>query len=184
MTRHETVTLNRDAEGTAIPAGTAVFVPQGSVVTITQELGGSFTILTDHGYMVRIEAKDADALGKEPPQAPIETPLEPLSSEELEAKIWELLRTVYDPEIPVNIVDLGLVYRLELEPEENRFDVAIDMTMTAPGCGMGDVLAEDARTRIESIPNVNKAKVEIVWDPPWDQTKMSDAARLQLGMDY
>ena len=182
----ETVTLARDVEATAIPAGNKVFVPEGTPVTITQTLGGSFTVTTDYGFLVRIEARDADALGKEvPADAPqASTAGMPSTPADLRLRVEDQLRTVYDPEIPVNIVDLGLIYRLDVVGgDAGPWDVEIDMSMTAPGCGMGDVLKADAENKVRELTGVREARVEIVWDPPWDQSRMSDAARLQLGMD-
>ncbi len=147
----------------------------GTRVRITQALGGSYTVATERGYLFRIEAQDADALGK----APGEALAEPAEAS-LEERIWARLRTCYDPEIPINIVDLGLIYSCEILEEGRR--VEIKMTLTAPGCGMGPVLAQDVQQRIESLPEVETADVEVVFDPPWDQNMMSEAARLELGL--
>jgi len=187
MNPSETVALTRECDATAVPAGTKVSLPAGTMVTITQTLGGSFSVVTDRGFMVRIEASDADALGKEAggDAAPSSTAgWSPASETDLESKVWEELRTVFDPEIPVNIVDLGLVYSLHVvDAGEGRYDVDVDMSMTAPGCGMGDVLTMDAQSKIAVLPGVREAAVHLVWEPAWDQSLMSDAARLQLGMD-
>jgi len=181
----ETVTLTRDVEVTVVPAGHRVMLPEGSLVTITQTLGGTFSVISDQGFMARVEARDADALGKEPPPAeePPAAHDAPADRAALEARVWDQLRTVYDPEIPVNIVDLGLVYVCKVEPENGGYRAEVHMTMTAPGCGMGDVLSEDARAKILALPGIADADVRIVWEPVWDQGRMSDAARLQLGMD-
>jgi probable FeS assembly SUF system protein SufT len=148
---------------------------QGTRVRITQALGGSYTVATERGYLFRIEAQDADALGK----APGETVSVPEDAS-LEERIWARLRTCYDPEIPINVVDLGLIYSCEIVEEGRR--VEIKMTLTAPGCGMGPVLAQDVRQRIEALPEVEEADVEVVFDPPWNQNMMSEAARLELGL--
>jgi probable FeS assembly SUF system protein SufT len=147
-------------------------------VEIAQSLGGDFTVTTDDGGLFRIAGKDADALGLEPSAAPAAAVEGPFDAQ----KVWEQLKTVFDPEIPVNLVDLGLIYRCEAVPlPDGSHRVEIDMSMTAPGCGMGDVLKEDVRRKIQGLPGVREVRVEVVWDPPWDQSRMSDAARLQLG---
>jgi probable FeS assembly SUF system protein SufT len=174
----EPIVLARDCEATRIPGGTAEVLSAGTRVEIAQSLGGQFTVTTDQGGLFRIAGKDADALGQQPPVAaapPVEGPFE-------EQRVWEQLRTVFDPEIPVNLVDLGLIYRCEAVPlPDGGQRVEIDMSMTAPGCGMGDVLKEDVRRKIQGLPGVHDVRVEVVWDPPWDPSRMSDAARLQLG---
>jgi probable FeS assembly SUF system protein SufT len=155
-----------------------VVLPAGIRVTITQTLGGHFTVTTEDGALLRIADKDADALGAQAAASPapmVEGPFE-------EERVWEQLRTVFDPEIPVNLVDLGLIYRCQAVPlPEGGQRVEIAMSMTAPGCGMGDVLKEDVRRKVQSVPGVREVEVEVVWDPPWDAGRMSDAARLQLG---
>ena len=172
------ITLARDCEATRIPSGSSVVLPAGTRVTIAQTLGGHFTVTTEDGALLRIADRDADALGAPAAAAPapiVEGPFE-------EERVWEQLRTVFDPEIPVNLVDLGLIYRCEAVPlPDGGQRVEIAMSMTAPGCGMGDVLKEDVRRRVQSVPGVREVKVEVVWDPPWDASRMSDAARLQLG---
>jgi probable FeS assembly SUF system protein SufT len=149
-------------------------------VIITQALGGSYTLVTMQGYMVRLEGQEADAIGKQvvaPPTA------EELASKSLDERVWDQLRTCYDPEIPVNIVELGLVHSAEVQdlPDGGK-KVAVRFTLTAPGCGMGDVLRVDIERKVLEIPGVKEADVQVQLDPPWDQTKMSDAARLQLGL--
>lgn len=185
MHHHEPITLKRDTEATQIPSGYHITLPAGSTVTVTQTLGGHFTVITEGGTMVRIADKDADSLGEEYVQAAAqaqqaakanaEGPFDP-------EQVWEQLRTVFDPEIPVNIVDLGLVYACEAKdlPEGGK-RLEIKMTMTAPGCGMGGVLKEDVHRKVLTVSGVREADVEVVWEPPWDQSRMSDAARLQLG---
>lgn len=163
-----------------IPAGTPIAIPAGTEVTITQALGGTYTVMGP-GIMARIEGKNADAIGL-PPAA--EKPKGEATGPVNVEAIWEQLKTCYDPEIPVNIVDLGLVYDVQVLPEEdgsgNR--VEVKMTLTAPGCGMGGVIAGDAESKIRELPGVTDARVEVVWDPIWNQSMMSDAARLQLGL--
>ena len=181
--RHETTTLSREVLATEIPSGAKSILPKGSQVTLMQSLGGSYTVLTEEGRMVRIDGKDGEAMGEKFITQPEPDP-EPSAPDAPfdEAKVWDELRTVYDPEIPVNIVDLGLVYLCQATelPEGGR-RVEIQMTMTAPGCGMGDVLMQDVRRKVLTVPGVKEADVQVVWDPPWDASRMSDAARLQLG---
>ena len=177
---NEAVTLSRDVRAVIIPAGEELTLREGTGGFITQALGGSFTVYVE-GNLFRIAGTDADALGKEPTKPP-EVPDDP-SDAEIEAVVWEQLKTCYDPEIPVNIVDLGLIYRCEVVPLGNgERTVNVDMTLTAPGCGMGDVLVADAREKIGVIPTISGVNVELVFDPPWNQTMMSDEARLQVGM--
>ena len=172
------IVLKRDCQATQIPSGWKMVLPAGTGVTITQSLGGQFTVTTDQGGLYRIADEDADALG-ERPEAAVAPMIEGTFEEE---QVWEQLRTVFDPEIPVNLVDLGLIYRCEAVPlPEGGHRVEVEMSMTAPGCGMGDVLKEDVRRKVQSVPGVKEVQVEVVWDPPWDASRMSDAARLQLG---
>jgi probable FeS assembly SUF system protein SufT len=179
MMREETV-LSKDVEVTAIPYGDRITLTQGSPVIISQALGGSYTLVTMQGYMVRLDGKDADAIGKEPEKG--------LTEEELKARpladlVWDRLRTCYDPEIPVNIVELGLVHSADVaDTPEGGKKVSVRFTLTAPGCGMGDVLKQDIERKLAALPGVAETDVQIQLDPPWDQTKMSDAARLQLGL--
>jgi probable FeS assembly SUF system protein SufT len=178
--QNEPVTLARDCDAVLIPMGEKVRLPEGTNGFLTQALGGSFTIYIE-GNLFRIAGIDADALGKEPIRPP-EVP-ENASDEDIETIVWDQMRTCYDPEIPINIVDLGLVYRCEIEKTESggRF-VHIAMTLTAPGCGMGPVLTEDVKEKVEIIPTVEEADVELVFDPPWNQSMMTDEARLQAGL--
>lgn len=178
----EEITFSRSAEAIMIPSGEKVLVPQGAHATITQSLGGTYTLITDRGLMVRVSGKEVEAIGKSP-QEHTGIAAEELTPEKLEEMVWEALKTCYDPEIPVNIVDLGLVYLCDLqEAEGGGKSVHIKMTLTAPGCGMGPVLASDVKSKIEAIPTVRNAEVEVVFDPVWDRSMMSEAARLQLGM--
>jgi len=177
----EEITFSRNAEAIMIPSGEKVLVPKGAQATITQSLGGTYTLITDRGLMVRVSGSDVDAIGKAP-QESVGVAAEELTPEKLEAMVWEQLKTCFDPEIPVNIVDLGLVYLCELEETEGGKNVRIKMTLTAPGCGMGPVLASDVKMKVENLPGVKNADVEVVFDPVWDRSMMSEAARLQLGM--
>jgi probable FeS assembly SUF system protein SufT len=180
---YEDVTLSRSAEGVMIPSGERVVVPQGAEAVIIQSLGGSYTLRTDNGFLVRLSGKEVEAIGKTPEGIPQSESGAPFTPEELEQLVWDQLRTCYDPEIPVNIVDLGLVYLCELTPaDDGRHDVKVKMTLTAPGCGMGPVLASDVKSKIETLPGVRNADVEVVFDPVWDRSMMSEAAKLQLGM--
>jgi probable FeS assembly SUF system protein SufT len=177
---NEPVSLRRDVSAVIIPAGETVTLREGTTGFITQALGGSFTIYVE-GNLFRIAGTDADALGKEP-VAPPAIP-ENATDKDIEEVIWRQLKTCYDPEIPINVVDLGLVYRCDVTrtPDGQRA-VTVDMTLTAPGCGMGDILVQDAREKIAVIPTVADVKVELVFDPPWNHSMMSDEARLQTGM--
>jgi probable FeS assembly SUF system protein SufT len=177
--------LSRDVEASVVPIGTKVTLQKGETAHITQSLGGSYTVVVN-GNMFRIAEKDADALGMEvkagPATAPA-VPAGPLSQDQLEKQVWESLRTCFDPEIPVNIVDLGLIYDCHLTPiGENNFKADVKMTLTAPGCGMGPVLAQDVQNKLISLEPIDEANVELVWDPPWNQSMMTEAAKLQLGL--
>ncbi|MBT8107189.1 MAG: putative Fe-S cluster assembly protein SufT [Gammaproteobacteria bacterium] len=177
---NEPVTLIRDVSAIIIPAGETITLREGTEGFITQALGGSFTVYIE-GNLFRISGVDADALGKDPVPPP--SVPEDATDQEIEEVIWEQLKTCYDPEIPVDIVNLGLVYRCEVAPLGNgERAVSVDMTLTAPGCGMGDVLVQDAREKIAVIPTVSHVNVELVFDPPWNVGMMSEEARLQTGM--
>lgn len=176
--------LKRDCEATVIPSGDKVHVPKNTRVIITHRLGGNFTITCDWG-LFRIAGKDADALGEKiPDEISQQTPKIPTSEGPPdESAIWDQLKSVYDPEIPVNIVDLGLVYSMDLKEEpKGHFTAHVSMTLTSPGCGMGPAIAEDAKTRIMTVPGVGGAEVEIVWDPAWNQSMISEEGKMQLGL--
>jgi probable FeS assembly SUF system protein SufT len=177
---HEPITVQRDVEAVMVPAGVAVTLRAGKTGFITQALGGSFTVYIE-GNLFRVAGKHADALGKEPV-----TPLElPPNATDTDVKnlVWQQMKTCYDPEIPVDIVELGLIYDCELLPAENGKRIAsIKMTLTAPGCGMGETLVQDVREKVELVPTIERADVELVFDPPWSRDMMSEAARLQTGM--
>ena len=176
----EPVRFERDCAAVLVPQGDEVTLPAGTVGYITQSLGGSWTVFVE-GNLMRIAGKDGDAIGKEPP-APIDLP-EGASDEDVEALVWSQLRTCFDPEIPVNIVELGLVYSADVRPRDGGGRmVEVRMTLTAPGCGMGEVLVDDVRSKLEMIPTVAEADVELVFDPPWGRAMMSELARLETGM--
>lgn len=182
MTNRE-LTLIRDCEATIVPAGNVVTLEKGSVVYVKQALGGTVTVQNEVG-LFRISNKDIQALGSDVVQEVIHSyavkkPTEPFS----EAMVWEALKKCYDPEIPINIVDLGLIYDLSITPKEsNYYAVAVKMTLTAVGCGMGPVIAEDARQKIEEISQVESAKVSIVWDPAWNPQMISEDGKKALGI--
>ena len=176
----EPIVFERDCNAVMVPQGETVSLPAGQNGYITQALGGSFTVFVD-GNLFRIDGKDADAIGKELPD-PIELDAD-ASEEEVEKLVWQQLRTCFDPEIPVNIVDLGLVYECNVGKVENGTrKVEVKMTLTAPGCGMGDILVDDVRSKIEAIPTIAEADVELTFDPPWNHAMMSDVAKLETGM--
>lgn len=180
MKQTENVTLTRACTAVSIPRGDKVLITKGAPVTISQSLGGSFTVL-HRGNLYRIAGDDADALGKNPLPKP--TLPNDAKDHEVEDIIWKQMKTCFDPEIPINIVDLGLVYKCEIDKlSDGQIDVFVQMTLTAPGCGMGDILAEDVKSKIELVPTVRKAIVEVVFDPPWTKEKMSDAALLETGI--
>ena len=178
------LSLTRDCEAVWIPSGDAVTLPKGMTVRVKQSLGGSYTVITEDGFMVRISEKDGDALGEgTESKSPAGEPNAALSKAEIEKRVWAALRTVFDPEIPVNVVDLGLIYLCEVQSfSEGGYLVHVKMTLTAPGCGMGNVLQADAQAKILNIPGVKRANIELVIDPPWNPSMMSEAAKLQLGM--
>jgi probable FeS assembly SUF system protein SufT len=174
----EEIILKRDCEAVLIPAGTKITLQAGEPVTITQALGGSYTVMI-HGNLARIDAKNGDAIGKEVPKTDNAQPIGPLQEE----TVMNILRTCYDPEIPVNIVDLGLVYDVQITPlPEGTNRVEVKMTLTAPGCGMGPVLQQDVETKLLDLPEVKEAQVHLVWDPPWNRDMLSEAAKLELGL--
>ena len=177
---NEPIVVQREVKAVAIPAGVEVNLKLGSVGYITQALGGSFTVYID-GNLFRIAGQDADAIGKSAATAPEVPP--GASEEDIKNVVWQQLKTCYDPEIPVNIVDLGLVYECEVSKNEDATrTVDIKMTLTAPGCGMGPALRQDVQNKLLSIETVDEATVQVVWDPQWNQGMMSEAAKLQLGL--
>jgi probable FeS assembly SUF system protein SufT len=180
---NQPITLSRDTEVVEIPSGINNKLPAGTVVRVMQSLGTTYTVYSDYGLMYRIDAKDADALGISETAAPAgDAPQqnEPFS----EKMVWDQLKTVYDPEIPVNIADLGLIYSCQIKDlEQGAHRIDIEMSLTAPGCGMGNVLKSDVETKLAKLPTVREVHVEVVLDPPWGPARMSEAARLQLGLD-
>jgi probable FeS assembly SUF system protein SufT len=183
MYENEAVTLERECEAILIPSGTPILLKEGSKVYITQSLGGSYTVEIN-GNLARIAPQDADALGFEGHEEKQAGGTQhPGDGTVDESMVWDQMKTCYDPEIPINIVDLGLIYNCDITPLEkggNRVDIL--MTLTAPGCGMGQFLAEDVRSRVAAVPNVTEVNVELTFDPPWDQSMMSEEARLEMGL--
>jgi probable FeS assembly SUF system protein SufT len=178
-----TVELTRDCEAVAIPQGHTVTLPKGVAVDITQTLGGSYTVHA-HGGLYRIAAQDADALGLAADAPPAPAPPRAAPGALDETQVWDVLKTCYDPEIPVNIVDLGLVYDMRIEKlPDGAHRVNVKMTLTAPGCGMGSVIAADAQQKLLMLDAVREASVEIVWDPPWHQSMITAEGRRILGLE-
>ncbi|WP_411834317.1 putative Fe-S cluster assembly protein SufT [Pseudoxanthomonas mexicana] len=176
----EPVHFERDCDAVLVPQGESVTLPAGSYGYITQALGGSYTVFVE-GNLFRIAGKDGDAIGKEP-AVPLQL-AENASDDEVEAMVWSQLRTCFDPEIPFNIVDLGLVYEAVISRrEDGQRQVDVKMTLTAPGCGMGEILVDDVRSKLEMIPTIAEADVDLVFDPPWGRHMMSEAAKLETGM--
>lgn len=179
MRMQKEATTTREIEATEIPSGMKIRIPEGTPLAITQTLGGSYTVITPYGYMARVESKDADAIGEEA----LESSTTTAAGKTTEELAWDTLKTCYDPEIPVNIVDLGLVYKCEVSSlSDDKSRVEVRFTLTAPGCGMGDVLRDDIKGKLLAIPGVQDADVQVLFDPPWNMSMMSDAAKLQLGM--
>jgi len=177
---NEPFTIERDVTAVIIPVGEALTLRAGTSGFITQALGGSFTVYVE-GNLFRIAGADADAIGKEPVPPP--SIPDNATDQDIEQVIWEQLKTCYDPEIPVNIVDLGLIYRCDVTAvADGQRSISVDMTLTAPGCGMGEILVQDAQEKIAVIPTVADVRVDLVFDPPWNQSMMSDEARLQTGL--
>lgn len=169
---------NRKVEVTRIPSGEKITLAENTQIVLTQALGGAFTILVpSQAGLFRVEGRDADAIGQQPPAAPEKT-----ADATLEDAVWEQLKTCFDPEIPVNIVDLGLIYALAVTPGEAGATVNVQMTLTAPGCGMGPIIADEARQKILSLDGITAAEVELVWDPPWSPERISEEGRQTLNM--
>ena len=182
---NDPIRLSRDVNVVAVPAGHTVSLPEGTEVVITQALGGSYTLMVpSYGGLFRLSSHDADAVGKERPVAGnTVSPGEQLSGEALESEVWQALKTCFDPEIPVNIVDLGLIYEMKIDPTpagKNRIE--IKMTLTAQGCGMGASIAGDAQSKLLNLPGVEEADVQIVWEPVWTPEKISPEGRVLLGI--
>ncbi|RLA20975.1 MAG: putative Fe-S cluster assembly protein SufT [Gammaproteobacteria bacterium] len=180
MSATESIALKREVNVIRIPDGIPGLLPEGEIVTLHQSLGGTYTVTTEKGYMVRIDGADADALGKEPQR--ISAMEGSTDKESVEQGAWDMMRTVFDPEIPVNIVDLGLIYECTVTPvAEDQNSVKVTMTLTAPGCGMGPVIQADVEQKIRNLPGVQSVNVEVVFDPPWSQGMMSEVAKVELG---
>lgn len=179
---HEEIQLTREVAAIQIPSGDSLTLPAGTAVFITQRLGGTYTVATSQG-LARISSQDVDALGVDPEQEKKkEEKAEKLKDAPLEEQVWEQLKEVYDPEIPVDIVNLGLVYDCALEKQDDKTVVQVKMTLTAPGCGMGPVIAADAQAKIMTIEGIDEAHVDLVWDPAWNQDMISEEGRMKLGM--
>ncbi len=184
MNSTETVTLTRDVDAAVVPVGTKVTLMKGETAYITQSLGGAYTVVVN-GNMFRIDGQNADALGKTVEQRAANATGQARTAEQVEAEAWAQMKTCYDPEIPVNIVDLGLIYDCHvtaLNGAADRYRVDVKMTLTAPGCGMGPVLQQDVSNKLLCIEEVDEANVDLVWDPQWNQGMMTEAAKLQLGL--
>jgi probable FeS assembly SUF system protein SufT len=179
---HQEIPLTREVQAIQIPSGDSLVLPAGTPVFITQRLGGTFTVATSQG-LARISSKDADALGVDPEEERRKgEEAARLKDAPLEEQVWAQLKSVYDPEIPVDIVNLGLVYDCVIEESDGKKVVSVKMTLTAPGCGMGPVIAADAQAKIMTIEGIDDAKVELVWDPAWNQDMISEEGRMKLGM--
>ena len=178
MQDHEVVVTQRDVEAKLVPSGTAIQIPEGTFVTLTQALGGSFTVAVN-GNLARIDGMDADVIGEDTPESQFQTPGDGSISED---QVWEAMRDCYDPEIPVNVVDLGLIYDCKVWSDSDGNHAYILMTLTAPGCGMGPVIADDVKTKVEAVPNVDDAEVELTFDPPWSSEMLTEEAKLELGL--
>jgi probable FeS assembly SUF system protein SufT len=182
MSTNEAITLARECKVVEIPSGIGNELPSGTIVRIMQNLGTSYTVVSDYGLMYRIDANDADALGL----TNVPLPEAPAADEGAfsERMVWDQLKTVFDPEIPVNIADLGLIYSCVSTPlDQGGYRIDIQMSMTAPGCGMGNVLKSDVENKLLRLPEVKEVQVEVVFEPPWNPARMSEAAKLQLGLD-
>ncbi len=177
MSTHSEINLTRECDAVQSPSGHPIVLPAGMSVVITQSLGGTFTVATPGG-LARIDLKDADALGLDP-----EKGIEKIQvTGDLEEAVWNQLKSVFDPEIPVHVVDLGLIYDCTLNSADGKTSALVKMTLTAPGCGMGPTIAADARAKILALDGVDEADVELVWDPPWNQSMISEAGKMKLGI--
>ena len=180
---HEEIELTREVEAIQIPSGDLVHLPQGTKVMITQALGGTYTVATQSG-LARIKSENADALGidLEVEKEKKSVTAQKVADGDFQGAVWDQLKLVFDPEIPVNIVDLGLVYDCSLREEEGQQNVEIKMTLTAPGCGMGPTIAADAQSKILMLEGIDNAQVDLVWDPVWNQDMISEEGKMKLGM--
>ncbi len=180
MSDSREINLKRDCDAIQIPSGNPIVLPAGTSVIVTQSLGGTYTVATQAG-LARIDEKDLDALGIDP--TAVESPAKEPVKGTLDDAVWNQLKTVFDPEIPVNVVDLGLIYGCDIHrTDEGQTNVVVQMTLTAPGCGMGPTIAADARQKILILDGIDEAQVDLVWDPAWNQSMISEAGRMKLGM--
>jgi probable FeS assembly SUF system protein SufT len=180
MQTSELINLNRECEAIGIPSGVRELLPQGATVRIMQSLGSGYTVVDNRGYLLRIDARDADAMGLDGEASAVAI----VDGSFKEDMVWDQLKTVYDPEIPVNIVELGLIYACTIaDIETGGKKIDIKMSMTAPGCGMGNVLKADVESKLARLPEIKDVRVEVVFDPPWNPSRMSEAAKLKLGFD-
>ena len=177
----ELIKVNRDCDAILIPGGEKVVLVEGTHVRITQALGGDYTVYVN-GNLLKVSGKDADAIGIKVKNDPIKK--NKVSSNKIitEEEAWDVMKTCYDPEIPVNVVDLGLIYDLKMTDSKQGIKINVKMTLTAPGCGMGPVIAQDVEDKLMGLPNIINVQVELVWDPVWNQSMMTDSAKLELGM--
>jgi probable FeS assembly SUF system protein SufT len=177
MNANAEIKLLRDCDALQIPSGHPIVLPAGMEVVVTQSLGGTYTVATPGG-LARIDLKDADALGIEADKAAAKIKVEG----SLQDAVWGQLKMVFDPEIPVNVVDLGLIYDCQVSTNDGKTSVLAKMTLTAPGCGMGPTIAADAKSKILALDGIDEAEVELVWDPPWNQSMISEAGKMKLGI--
>jgi probable FeS assembly SUF system protein SufT len=185
MNSEKSITITRDCPAVMIPSGETTILAAGSSVWLTQSLGGTYTVMTDRGYMARIDDVDGDAIGMA--QTAATKPDEPAAFDdsigEVEKRVWDQLKSCFDPEIPVNIVDLGLIYYCAVTPrDEGGYKAAVQFTLTAQGCGMGQFLKTDMQKKLMSVAGVREVNIELVWEPPWNQSRISGAAKQQLGI--
>jgi probable FeS assembly SUF system protein SufT len=186
MRSEKPIVVRRDCEAVMIPSGEKITLSRGSTVWLTQSLGGSYTVMTDRGYMARIEGRDGDTIGESAVAQPQTSSVAPaaLTREQVANQVWEQLRTCFDPEIPVNIVDLGLIYGCEVTQREGEgYKAQVKFTLTAQGCGMGQFLKRDIQNKLAAIPGIEEVDVQLVWDPPWNQSMISHGAKQQLGIE-
>ena len=177
----ELIKVKRDCDAILIPGGEQVMLVEGTHIRITQALGGDYTVYVN-GNLLKISGKDADAIGMESQNSPIKEVKIESNKATTEEDAWEVMKTCYDPEIPVNIVDLGLIYDLKMIDSKEGMKINVKMTLTAPGCGMGPTIAQDVEDKLMGLPNIMHVQVELVWEPAWNQGMMTDAAKLELGM--
>jgi probable FeS assembly SUF system protein SufT len=183
MNSEKSIVLKRDCPAIMIPSGETTTLAAGSSVWLTQSLGGSYTVMTDRGYMVRIDGSDGDAIGLAPVEESERSEAPPVDNgQEVERRVWQQLRSCFDPEIPVNIVDLGLIYECAVTRLRDGYKVVVRFTLTAQGCGMGQFLKADIEKKLSGVAGVQDVDVELVWDPPWNQSMISESAKQQLGI--